>query len=219
MLITLLLILLFPVSHDYAFEQYSKTFTIASDTHKLSVPIQQIPDLNNYFSSYSSSEKAVELKRIHAESFETKDHSIFFIISYNCGNKRCDNLLLKQKGDSLQSTFLIESSIVTNFLLSPDHSKLLIQFGRNEGNLVLRSSLAVLRTDDLALLSSPSTNRGFYYETIFGQSFTLPLYKSTWIDSSTVEVTIPDLKHVSYEQLLAWQSESQKKKTLSFSFP
>lgn len=182
------------------------------------LPIDSLPKLQEYLSQYSVEERKTELANLRSQTFTVKD-SLFFLVSYNCGNKLCDFILINKTGNSITSRPLEEASIYMNYQVSPDQKRMAIHFGRQEGNLFTRDCLIVINIDDLANIIGDTENGSPYYSDLLNKKYIWPILDYSWIDNSQLKVTIPEIGSSSYEEIKKWQtSPSQNKRSLIFHF-
>ncbi|USG66304.1 hypothetical protein NDK47_02935 [Brevibacillus ruminantium] len=196
---------------------------LSDDGQSLEIPLHALPELEAYLEAYlelyQGEERAKELARIQARFVYTdQDHSRFFVVMSGCGNKLCDLSLVKESDGRLQTRFLMEAAMFSGIEPSPDRSKLLFQFGRNEGEQVIRHSLLVLDSADLSSVARKENRESSDDVDLFDSQFRWPVVHLSWKDEVTLEVSIPDVATSAYEDILTWKSSDGPIRTIHIEF-
>lgn len=202
-----------PVDAYSNHSQDREELMIPSDSGTIAIPIEQIPALHTYLEEYPShtSDRKTEIDRIIVNPLPNPADT-YAVISYGCGIKLCDHVLVRYSDNQTNSFPLPESSIFQEALFTMDNKYLAIKLGRNEGASVTRSSLVIINTVEFthATLQNNTelTNR------LTNENFTVPIHGLHWENVTTLQFTIPDINDYSFESLQQWQQQERKTKNV-----
>lgn len=160
--------------------------------------IEKLPVLLSYLTQ--SDDPELEISRMQSTYILTHQDKDYFLVSFNCGVKLCDQLLVKHssKGE-VQSIEVSESSILQDVKQQGDHLALL--FGRNEGVAVVRNQIALLNLKEFIKVSPPQQ-----LEVV--ESFEYPITRIEWMGKN-LKVDIADLEEPTFDNIMEWNKNSE----------
>ncbi len=191
--------------------QNREELIITSESETITIPIEQIPTIRTYLEEYttSSSERKTEIDRMRVNPLPNPN-ATYAVISYSCGIKLCDNVLVNYKNDQVTSIPLPQSSFFQEALFTVDNKYLAIKFGKNEGATVSRSSLVII--DTVEIKNAEFQNNSEIISKITNGNFTVPIPNLHWENDTTLKVTIPDIKDYSFKTIEKWVNEESETK-------
>ncbi|ATF10560.1 hypothetical protein A616_00295 [Brevibacillus brevis X23] len=192
--------------------QNREELIITSESETITIPIERIPTIRTYLEEYttSSSERKTEIERMRVNPLPNPN-ATYAVISYSCGIKLCDNVLVNYKNDQVTSIPLPQSSFFQEALFTVDNKYLAIKFGKNEGSTVSRSSLVII--DTVEIKNAEFQNNSEIINKITNGNFTVPIRNLHWENDTTLKVTIPDIKDYSFKTIEKWINEESETKT------
>ncbi|MTI65032.1 MAG: hypothetical protein FH753_00320 [Firmicutes bacterium] len=155
-----------------------------------------IPEIDKYLKNSENPQLEIENMELYYIT-KIKD-SKYYILSFGCGMKLSDSLLIKQN-NNINPTLLSKASIYQGFKSSPNLKHIAFLFGRNEGNKVIRNDLVII---DSSNLQNNKINNF--------KSFNWPINEFEWISNETIEITIPALNKFSFNNIKKWNFNNQK---------
>ncbi|MDN4608560.1 hypothetical protein [Sporosarcina highlanderae] len=159
--------------------------------------IERLPVLLSYLTQ--SDNPKLELSRMQSTFILTHQEKDYFLVSFNCGVKLCDQLLVEHSSkDEVQSIEVSESSIFQDVKQHGDHLALL--FGRNEGVAVMRNHVVLLNLKEFIKVSPPQQ-----LEVL--ESFEYPITRIEW-KGNDLKVVIADLKEPTFENIMEWNKKN-----------
>ncbi|MGG1660514.1 hypothetical protein [Brevibacillus sp. NRS-1366] len=187
--------------------------TISFDSKQIKVSVDQIPSLREYLIQYDAAQRQEELERIVIRSFASETVGLFADISYSCGVKLCNHVLIQIKNDEIKTLPFGSSSIFQKALFSPDEKMLGIVLGRNEGTELVRNNLFVVDIKRLEA-AKVACSSDVVNQLVEVDSFIWPIHLIQWLDNKTLEVTVPQLNDSSYDALVTWKKGNGAERAL-----
>lgn len=149
------------------------------DKETFHIDIGRLPILMSYLDQTEDSE--LEISRFRSNYMFTHNHKDYFLVSYNCGTKPCNQLLVELDQDEIKSFEVSESSFLQGVKLNEGHSVFL--FGRNEGTEVVRNHVVIFNLDEFRKVLPPEQLRvleSFEYPILSGWITNLEWILPTW---------------------------------------
>lgn len=153
---------------------------------------------------------ATEVERTQYELLPLSKTDSYLLLKYNCGNKQCSTLLVKVSGAEVASIGLPDG-IFGDYKLSPDRNKLLVRYGYNEGNQVVRHIIVATDLEKMEVipLSSASATKAY------AEVPTWPITDYEWTDDNHFSIWVADTGSTDFSALAKWFSaEVQKTKEI-----
>lgn len=140
------------------------------------------------------------MSRIQSNYLISHKQRDYFLLSYNCGTKICNQLLLEHYQGEIKSFEVSEAS----FLQDSKHSYnyLAFLFGRNEGKEVIRNQVVIFDLLDFRKMTLPE-HLGIL------ESFEYPIPSIEWKDGN-FKAMIAVLKDTSYESIKDWNKNHKE---------
>lgn len=168
-----------------------------SGKEDIHLKIEKLPVLLSYLTQSDNPE--LEMSRLRSTYILTHQEKDYFLVSFNCGVKLCDQLLVEHSSnDEVQSIEVSESSIFQEVKQHGDHLALL--FGRNEGVAVVRNQIALLNLKEFIKVSPPQ-----HLEVL--ESFEYPITRIEWKDNDLL-VDIADIEEPTFENIQGWNKNN-----------
>lgn len=152
----------------------------------------KLPILMSYLKQFEKPEK--EINRIRSSYLLTNNKKDYFLVSYSCGSKQCDQLLLEYNQEEIQSFHVSEASFYQDSIY--DNNYLTFLFGRNEGSEVLRNQVVTFNLEEFQKIQPPEDLTAL-------ETFEYPIPSIEWSDGTLI-VTIADLENTTYENIKKW---------------
>lgn len=214
------LLLLITTGTVYGCQSLGSSHTASSvelslDTGTLSIPVKELPELEDFLASFDSSERQIEWERVNTSAFSSPTGVVYGDIRYSCGTKLCDHLWLQTKEEQHRTLSLpaYDGSIFVSHAFSPNETYLALLMGRNEGAELVRHQVLVLRTDEFSVAAVQGEPATLAEQAVTGD-FAFPILDLEWKDDQTLEATVPDTADLSYEGLQQWREQGSKTRTL-----
>ncbi|HZG81051.1 MAG TPA: hypothetical protein VEZ13_09830 [Brevibacillus sp.] len=188
---------------------------LSLDTGTLSIPVKELPELEDFLASFDPSDRQIEWERVNTSAFSSPTGVVYGDIRYSCGTKLCDHLWLQIKEEQRNTLSLpaYDGSLFVSHAFSPDETYLALLLGRNEGTELVRHQLLVLRTDEFSVAAVHGEPATISEQAVSGD-FAFPILDLQWKDDQTLEATVPDTADLSYEGLQQWRDQGSKTRTL-----
>ncbi|MDW0118362.1 hypothetical protein QTL97_15630 [Sporosarcina thermotolerans] len=168
-----------------------------SGREDIHLKIEKLPVLLSYLTQ--SDDLELEMSRLQSTFILTHQDKDYFLVSFNCGVKLCDQLLVEHSSkDEVQSIVVSESSLLQDVKLQEDHLALL--FGRNEGVAVVRNQVALLNVKEFIKVSPPPQ-----LEVL--ESFEYPIARIEW-KNNALKAAIADLEEPTFENIVEWNKNN-----------
>lgn len=214
------LLLLITTGTIYGCQSSGSSHTASSvelslDTGTLSIPLKELPELEDFLASFDSSERQIEWERVNTSAFSSPTGVVYGDIRYSCGTKLCDHLWLQIKEEQHRALSLpaYDGSIFVSHAFSTNETYLALLMGRNEGAELVRHQLLVLRTDEFSVAAVHGEPATISEQAVSGD-FAFPILDLEWKDDQTLEAAVPDTADLSYEGLQQWREQGSKTRTL-----
>lgn len=176
----------------------------------IKIPISSIPELENYLSEFSKEEREVEINRIVTNVLDLSENFVCINLSYACGTKLSNHILIKISKGKIETKLLSEASILKDYKISTDKEKVMFIFQRNEGVNVYRNSIKIVKLEDLSEIENK------YIQLNYLNQYIWPFENYGWSNSYKIFVKIPDIASTAYEDLESWLGqEDRKSKTIN----
>ena len=160
--------------------------------------MNEIPELQVYIDQ--SSDPEVELEKIFTKYLFQNDSKDYIPVSYGCGVKLCTNLFLEHDNGKFRSLTVSETSFYQQHQQSDSY--VVIRFGQNESNEVVRNQLAVINLSNWKQITPPS-------ELAFLSQFEYPIIDMKLAGGSLV-LSVADVLDTSYETLADWFNQNER---------
>ncbi|MFC5604632.1 hypothetical protein [Sporosarcina koreensis] len=168
-----------------------------SGREDIQIAIAKLPVLLSYLTQNDNPD--LEMSRLRSTFILTHQQKDYFLVSFNCGVKLCDQLLVEHSSkDEVQSIEVSESSILQDVKQQEDHLALL--FGRTEGVAVVRNQIALLDLKEFIKFSPPKQ-----LEVL--ESFEYPITRIEWKDND-LQVYIAVLEEPTFENIMEWNKNN-----------
>ncbi|MHC0035305.1 hypothetical protein [Pseudoneobacillus sp. C159] len=166
------------------------------------VPIQidikkYIPVLVSYLEQFDEPER--EMNRIQSNYLFSNQERDFFLLSYNCGIKICNQLFLEHYQGDIKSIEVSEASFLQDFKRS--NTYLAFLFGRNEGTEVIRNQVVIFNLQDFQKTNLPE-DLGIL------ESFEFPILSIEWKDGVFIS-TVAVVEDTSYDCIIEWNKNNK----------
>ncbi|WP_090869448.1 hypothetical protein [Oceanobacillus limi] len=180
-------------------EEVNEFIEFTLDDEVVMLNLNLVPILNQYLHAVSDRNKKIEemnIQRIHQ-----KVTNSIYLLEFSCHNSLCSYLLFDQNKDNT-GHLVADLANLIHAKLSPDHSKLLLQFNR-ESNLPLPvTHLVVLNLEEwqpVKLENEHTDTQLLHYK--------WPILGLDWVNNETISVVIPDIIEPTPEMINNWQNE------------
>lgn len=130
---------------------------------------KHIPVLISYLEQFDEPE--IEMNKIQSNYLFSHKERDYFLLSYSCGIKVCNQLLLEQYQGNIKTLEVSEASFLQDFKHSKDYLAFL--FGRNEGTEAIRNQVVIFNLQDFQKNNLPE------YLGIL-ESFEYPILSIEW---------------------------------------
>jgi hypothetical protein len=159
---------------------------------------KHIPVLISYLEQFDEPE--IEMNKIQSKNLLSHKERDYFLLSYSCGIKICNQLLLEYYQGNIKSFEVSEGSFLQDFKQSNDYLAFL--FGSNEGTEVIRNQVVIFNLQDFQKTKLPE------YLGIL-ESFEYPILSIEWKDGVFIS-TVAVLKDTSYESIMVWNRNNKE---------
>lgn len=179
--------------------------TIQDETGRVfDVLVNDIPIYKAYLDSQEDIQ--TEIERTQFEIINTSTEGQIILLKYNCGNKQCSTLLMKIRNLEITSLALA-NGIFQDYKISLEKDKLLLRYGYNEGDAVVRHIL--IGIDLLEMKVIPFESSKIAEEYMFKPTWPIVDYK--WIDNERVMIETADLETADFESVQHWYTSTDNK--------
>lgn len=185
--------------------------TIEDKGISINIPINKIPEIEKFLEG--AVDKEVEIRRMRGIILKTTESKSFILLSYGCGAKMCDTLLIQKQGEEIH-TLQLPYGIFQDYIFSPSENYVLFVYGIDEGS-INRNFIRVVHLNKMQLVESQSKewSKEFFEEPIW------PILDYKWIDNHTILIKIPDTRSSDLPLLEEWfTSEKKKTKEITIKF-
>ncbi|WP_404452413.1 hypothetical protein LG329_18820 [Virgibacillus necropolis] len=162
---------------------------------KVMINLEMVPILNAYLSAAHDPIRAVESMHLTPIHY---DNSQLYLLEFSCVNETCSYLLL-DKSDGNQAYLVADLALSKEIKLSPDNSKIFLQFNRDNLMALPLSNMIVIDIEEWELL--PLTNITNEMDIL---DYQWPILAAEWIDNQSISVKIPDIVEPSSSLLSKW---------------
>ena len=179
--------------------------TIQDETGRVfDVSVNDIPIYKEYLDSQEDIK--TEIERTQFEIINTSTEDQIILLKYNCGNKQCSTLLMKIKNSEITSLALA-NGIFQDYEISLEKDKLLLRYGYNEGDAVVRHILIGIDLLEMKVIPFESSKIGEEY--MFTPTWPIVAYK--WTDNDRVMIETADLESADFESVQHWYTSTDNK--------
>ncbi|MBT2216229.1 hypothetical protein KK120_10380 [Virgibacillus dakarensis] len=160
---------------------------------KVMVNLKMVPILNSYLEA--SANRAEAIKNMTILPIQAGNTNLY-LLEFSCSNDLCSYILLDQSKDN-PALLVADLARTVQSKLSPDNSKILLQFNREASLPIPLTNLVVVDlveweqislTNDLQVLA-----------------FHWPIITAEWTDDQTITVSLPDVTEPVNKLLQQWQ--------------
>ncbi|HLQ70310.1 MAG TPA: hypothetical protein VK142_00765 [Bacillota bacterium] len=167
---------------------------------KVRVNLDMVPILGDYIEASASPEK--EIQNMGLERVQNTNKKMY-ILSFSCNNDLCSYILFDE-GNDHQAILLADIASLVQITPSPDDTKLLLQFEREESLPLPLTNIIVINTENWEQIELENeTNDMEILE------FSWPLLDAEWVDDDRVLVSKPTINKPTEEEILEWQETEQ----------
>jgi len=186
-------------------ENSSDTIIVKDENGRnLDLVINDIPQYKEYLQSQEDSKTEIERTQSEALNLSTQEH--FILLKYNCGNKQCSTILVKESNSTIASLALADG-IFQDYQISPENNELLLRYGYSEGGEIVRHILIAvdfLSMEKMSFEETPLTKE-------YMSSPTWPILDYQWIENDRFMIESADLASSEYEAIKHWYNSTEKK--------
>ncbi|WNS40891.1 hypothetical protein [Paenibacillus sp. MMS20-IR301] len=140
-----------------------------------------------------------EIRRTQLETLNLSAQERYLLLKYNCGNKQCSTILLKNT-DSKSTSISLANGIYQDFKLSPGQDRILLRYAYNEGDSVVRHILIAVDLPSMKILSYASGELAKEY--MYAPKWPIVSYR--WDNNQQFQIETPDLDSSAFEALQEW---------------
>ncbi|KQO14146.1 hypothetical protein [Paenibacillus sp. Leaf72] len=176
---------------------------------KVELAIGDIPLYKEYLGLQAhAADIEKEVKRTQLEMLDIADQERFILLKYNCGNKQCSTILVKESNSGLVSVGLADG-IFQDYKLSPEKNRLLLRFGYNEGGQIVRNVLFAVDLVQMKVVPYERAELGEVY--MYTPTWPIPDYE--WVDNNQFWMASADLQSskTGFEEVRNWLASSERK--------
>ncbi|GAA0613754.1 hypothetical protein GCM10009001_33740 [Virgibacillus siamensis] len=173
-----------------------KFIEFALPDEQVMINLEMVPILNVFLKTVVNKDKAIadmDLTRINADSKN------LYLLEFSCHNELCSYLLLDQSQKN-QAYLVADMAQSMQIQLSPDDSKIMLHFNREQSLPVPLSDITVINLDEWKPVKLKNITTE---EKLLG--FSWPLISSFWVDNNTIEVLKPNVSNVTKSTMMQWQ--------------
>ncbi|SFF44310.1 hypothetical protein SAMN04487969_13959 [Paenibacillus algorifonticola] len=185
----------------------SEILTVEGENgEKVDLTISDIPLYKEYLDLQDDIGNEVE--RTQLEVLDLAGQERFILLKYNCGNKHCSTILVKERESGVVSVGLADG-IFQDYKLSPNKDLLLARFGYSEGGQVVRHVLLAVDLVQMKVIPYESTELA----EVFMHTPTWPIPDYEWIDNNQFWMASVDLQssEAEFEAIQNWLASSERK--------
>lgn len=178
-------------------EEFEKYIEFEVDEEQVLVDISKVPILYDFLRLQRNPARAIQ--KMNVEKLEIEQQNIY-TLRFSCMKERCSYLLFHQ--DQNKSAFLVaDMARLINVFISPNQSKIALQFNRASEETMPLSNLIVFdiyNWEPLSLNSDENTTNILNYS--------WPFVAVEWIDDEQIAISIPELIEPYKESYEEWTS-------------
>lgn len=168
---------------------------------KVMINLEMVPILNSYLKAAQDRGKVVESMQLTPIEYTT--NSQLYLLEFSCVNDACSYLLLN-KNEGNQAYLVADLAESKEIKMSSDHSKILLQFNRNDSMPMQLSDITVIDITNWELLQFENSTNEI---TVF--DYRWPVLSADWIDNKNILLTIPAIDEPSSSLLSEWKKTSR----------
>ncbi|MGG4142046.1 hypothetical protein ABEW34_02850 [Paenibacillus algorifonticola] len=176
---------------------------------KIELAISDIPLYKKYLGLQADiAEIENEVERTQLEMLDIAGQERFILLKYNCANKQCSTILVKEHDSELVSVGLADG-IFQDYKLSPEKNRLLLRFGYNEGGQVVRHALFAVDLVQMKVIPYEREELAKVY--MYAPTWPIPDYE--WVDNNQFWIGSADLQSskAGFEEIQNWFASSERK--------
>ncbi|WP_188454578.1 hypothetical protein [Virgibacillus oceani] len=189
-------------------EDIDQFIEFALPDEKVMINLEMVPILNEYLYAMKDQEIAIEqMKMLKIDAIERD----IYLLEFSCQKELCSYLLLDQSKEN-QAFLVADLAKAIQTKLSPDHSKILLQFNRETFLPVPLSDLVVIDLKNwqpVSLVNETNESKLLH--------FSWPIVTAEWLDDHTLTARIPTVTEPSANLLKNWQETGSKTTSIQFS--
>ncbi|MHA6252030.1 hypothetical protein [Oceanobacillus sp. CAU 1775] len=163
------------------------------------IDINKVPILAEYLNPLENPQNAIENMSI--ERLDITNEPIY-LLSFSCSNDRCSYLIFHENQEK-QPFLLADLAEFSHIILSPDETKVAIQFSRSIEDKVPLNNIVIF--DILNWQSLPLYNEELTSNIL---NFNWPFVSVEWIDEDHLSVSIPEIVELNKESYNEWSSST-----------
>lgn len=191
-------------------EETDKFVEFALPDEQVMINLEMVPILNVFLQTAVNKDKAIE--KMDLSRINTKNEDLY-LLEFSCHKNLCSYLLLDQSQKN-QAFLVADMAKSLQIQLSPDNSKILLQFNRKQSLPVPLSDIVVVDLTEWKLLE---LKNGDVEENLLDYNW--PLISSYWLDNKTIEVFKPDISKPTKADIAKWQKNKMPIKKIQFKIP
>ncbi|MTW88049.1 hypothetical protein F3157_20865 [Virgibacillus dakarensis] len=163
---------------------------------KVMVNLKMVPILNSYLEA--SANRAEAIKTMTILPIQAGNANLY-LLEFSCSNDLCSYILLDQSKDN-PALLVADLARTVQSKLSPDNSKILLQFNREASLPIPLTNLVVVDLVEWEQISL--TNETNDLQVL---AYHWPIITAEWTDDQTITVSLPDVTEPVNKLLQQWQ--------------
>ncbi|MFD2761991.1 hypothetical protein [Lentibacillus juripiscarius] len=188
-------------------EQESKEFIeFTLPDEEVLINLEMVPILDAYLQGVENRDQTIEdmdMQHINA------DNRNLYLLEFSCTDGLCSYLLLDRTNKN-QTYLVADLAKSVSIKLSPDSSKILFHFNREQSELPA-SNIVVFHLDKWK--SMPLANVTGEEDVL---DYTWTVLTAKWADNDRIKATIPDMDSRSDEAIQQWENNGRLTKEVEF---
>ncbi|MBP2077941.1 hypothetical protein [Oceanobacillus polygoni] len=186
-----------PVLIEQQEEEESEDFIEFSlEDEQILISLKMVPILNEYLNGVNNRKQAIY--EMHLERISSEVHDIY-LLEFSCVQDLCSYLIFHPTNEKL-AYLVADIAKFSNFILSPDESKIVLHFSRFHST---DNNLDTIVVVDLANWKLLSLNNETSNDTILNYKW--PFIYIEWVDNESITIVTPDIMEPTIELLTEWQ--------------
>ncbi|WP_106497811.1 hypothetical protein [Lentibacillus sp. Marseille-P4043] len=186
-------------------DEVSEFIEFALPNEEVMINLEMVPILNSYLEATADREKAIKnmnMLQIQAENSE------MYLLEFSCHNDFCSYLLLDQSKDN-QAILVADLAKSIQSKLSPDKSKLFLQFNRATKLPLPLTDIVVIDLEQWKPLQL--TNKTDDRQVL---DYNWPIITAEWMDNQKIRASLPDIAEPVSDIIQEWQQSGKKTTTI-----
>ncbi|MFC4024274.1 hypothetical protein ACFOUV_10765 [Oceanobacillus longus] len=165
------------------------------------INLEMVPILREYLNGVKS--RTDSISEMKLEKLPLDNHQIY-LLEFSCFHDACSYLIFNQTGEN-PAYLVADLAKSTNLLISPDQSKVALQFSRLNGQNMQLNNLVVIDLTNWQVLSLENETSDANI-----LNYTWPYVTVEWIDEQKLTISTPDVLEPTYQHLSEWYGTNTK---------